>query len=427
MRAWTTAILVVGGSGLLVASSVLGGCTGDEFTTGAQGGGGASSSSPASSGDTSSSDTTTAATGGDCAGGCFGADEACHVEQSPAFCGLGGGACTTCGAPENECQEAFCHDGSCDVRNRPNLTPCSSGGCLDGECRADIEVCLNDEDEDGDDKIGCFDPDCVDAGYGCADGASGFTGPYLVVAGPGSADCPSGVTPEGVLYTLPEVDDCGCQVDEPCIIGVRKLDIPCEVQASMKQVTGECQELSVFLTNSLEIGEASCTAKPHVAGASATTLTMCPLPAYGCNANEGCAPPVPSPPNDFENLLCIQAAGNAEPQCPEGWNIKRAVANEPDVTCECTCQVDENGCQGTIETFSDAACETCEGTDEDGACAQLTVPTDGICHAATSSSDYIKFNRSDDAEPDVEATAESPFFEQGTVGTLCCKDYPFEE
>lgn len=442
-RSWTTAILVVGGSGLLAAPSLLGGCTGDEFTAGAQGGG-SPTSSPSSGDTTTTGDTSsTGASGGDCSAGCFADDGTCHPEQSAAFCGLGGVGCTACGDPAGECQEAFCDAGACAVRNLPNLTPCSNGGCLDGECRSDVEVCLNDADEDDDGDVGCSDQDCRTAGYGCADGAPGFAGPWLVIEGSTAADCPTGIQAEGVLYHVDLEADlqpgqqtlCGCAVDTECGVTLGKVltaaTCTTDPEDPIELVADEAACVpfeAASLTDALVVGEPFCTVvdeAPTPAAVEVTTYTMCPLRPHGCDANDGCAPPVPPASGDRQNLLCITVDGAAEnASCPEGqgWLIQRAVSTSPDVTCACDCTLPDNACEGDITLWRNAECSECSEQNAEEPCQSVPVPpVSPNCWGALDTT-YARYDRDDEIAilPTQTAT-----FTAGVDRTLCCKPYPF--
>lgn len=423
---WATSVLVLLGGGLVAGASFVG-CTGDEFTTGGQGGGGgtgAGTPTTTSTGDTTSTstgDTTTTSSGGECSAGCFDDGGECRQEQSVEHCGLGGEDCAACEPPDDECQEAFCSgEGDCDVRNRPELSECSIGACVNGSCKADAEVCLNDVDEDEDGDIGCGDSDCRNAGYDCSEGGeNGFMGPVLVIAGPGDATCPDGLDEGPTYYTLPEAD-CGCSADEgddgvPCAVDLTRASFPdCELSAAVTALApGACTPLVTTLAQGLS-PTTTCTAQPDVNAASVTTLTPCVLPDYGCNEGEACMPPVPAP-SAGQNLLCLAAEGDVA--CPAGWNIIRTAFDQPEVDCTCDCTPDPE-CTGTVRTWTNDACNLCNEGDE--ACTEVPVPPSADCSAVAVAGTHVAFEVTDAGTPTVEGT---PFL-SGSQATFCCIPYP---
>jgi hypothetical protein len=73
---------------------------------------------------------------GSCCPGCWNSLQSrCELGTSdPARCGTGGGLCTSCPSPANDCEQRTCNAGSCGTSTRSDGSGCSGGLCYGGTC-----------------------------------------------------------------------------------------------------------------------------------------------------------------------------------------------------------------------------------------------------------------------------------------------------
>ncbi len=418
-------------TGLVVAQ--LGACTGDEFVSGGNGGGGGgeptTTSSPASSssgaGPTTTSSGDVSASASSSSGGCNGCVDpggACHEEQNLDFCGPVGAECEACPASQEECHVADCDAGACVESVLDDNSPCDGGACLGGVCDETAEDCTNgvDDDDAEDDDVDCDDSECQVASYLCSDPKeSEWAGPFLVIESSGAATCPLDLTHLGSHFVDPE-GTCDCTVDVDCALSVEVGDVAC-ANSTRVVVTEDCEQQPFGPTDFIAAITPICIASGGpVENPDHGVLTACVLLEGGCNEGEACKPPPTAlpVPGDDTYLLCILQEGTHD--CPADFPSRRLGWESEEEVCSCNCKIDEDTCDGSLQTSNASNCDGCNASEDP--CAVLEVPSDTCSQYLGASASRSIFERDTDLTPDPDVDFR-PSFEGPATVTYCCQAY----
>jgi hypothetical protein len=356
----------------------------------------------------------------------------------------GSGTCSP--SPNTACAPYNCNASGCK-KACTVLSDCALGYvCSPSGTCVPPEDCMNGIDDDGNGKVDCADPACVNAGYTCVPQLpSSFAGPGEVYDGPGPSppcdplyptDYPAGA-PGQPVYATPQCamscGDCKCgdpaagSCGDPQFWSTTDVGLGCTGGKAGPVRPSQCVDLLAkptrYFTRAGAAGGGSCTPTGGTPNRQAPIWNTGHLCQTNAKGGLGCDPgyvcwPKPQPP--FLPQACIFASGDQS--CPStGYTVKRSYYDSNDYgdtrdcttsTCICTPHV-SCGAQ-ELDLYSKPTCG--------GIAAPIAVPSP--CQTFPAGVASLSFTASTPTVSDCtltgKATAIGACTPKGNATTACC-------
>jgi hypothetical protein len=317
-------------------------------------------------------------------------------------------------APEAEIGDAAAEQAQAD--SQPDGGGLDTGADLDGggagdskdtgaESGPDVlpaEDCLNGNDDDGDGKTDCQDPDCTQ-GHACVPApAAGWSAPAFVkdrspFAPPASCG-PAFVASTYYAGLTANQAQCACACGAPsgascqdayvrmfllagCGNAIGNMHVGCESFGGGAQSVQAVRGYSLGLDKPGSCAPSVTTSLPPATWKSAFDLCGAPGAGAGCPNGEVC---VPRPPPGFSAAVCVQR--NGESACTsKGYPLKTTVGtgaladSRACIGDDCSCTTPVGGsCAATVTLYSATACS---------GSVVASIPANGSCTPTGHSSD----------------------------------------